>query len=288
MRLLAAVLASALALPARADEGGVSAESGDTLFAEGTAVGLTYFRFRKTKLLDGTKRERNVAGAEEEANLLIGSVLYAIDVNTNVGVVAPYVDNSEDSGSGDATLFFKRRLFYDSDTQAGWAFTCAMAVALQLPTGESREDGVPPEEQPGSGSWDPFVGIAATYEWDRFFVNGFTNFQRNFKGSHDFKHGDIYVLGSTVGWRPWMEPYPGPMLVTEAGILWEHEFAAVDGGNRLDDSGADHVYATLRAKFSPRSGLNFATAIDYPLYRSYRGEQLATDYRFTLGVSHIF
>lgn len=284
----AATLLLVLAAPALADEGGVSAESGDTLFAEGTAFNLSYFRFAKTKLYKGANRTRNLAGEEEEGNIVLASALYALDQDTNVGVVVPYVDHDGDSGVGDATVFFKRRLYYDSDTDSGWAFTTALALALQLPTGESREEGVDPEEQPGSGSWDPFVGLAATLEVGRVFGNLFANFQRNTEGSHDFKHGDIAVAGATFGWRPWMEPFPGPMLVVESGLVYEHEFAAVEDGERLDDSGSDVLFATFRAKFSPRSGYNFGVGLDLPVYRSYRGEQLATDYRLTVGLSYVF
>ena len=111
---------------------------------------------------------------------------------------------------------------------------------------------------------------------------------RNTEGSHDFKHGDIAVTGFTVGWRPWMEPFPGPMLVLETGLIYEHEFAAIQGGNRVHDSGSDVLFATFRAKFAPRSGYNVGIGLDLPVYRSYRNEQLATDYRLTVGLSYIF
>lgn len=270
---------------AAADEGGIAAESGDTLFAEGTALSLTYFRYAKTKLFSGTRRVQKPA-EDEESNAFLASVTYALDADTSVGVVSGYVSNSEDAGAGDATLFAKRRLYYDStDT---WAFTCAVAAALQLPTGEAREEGVEPELQPGSGSWDPFVAVAATYEWDRFFVNAYTNLQLNTEGANDFKHGDMATVGASLGWRPWMEQYPGPMLVVEAGAYWQHEFAARLDGDRLADSGSDHLFGALRAKFSPRSGWSVSGGFDFPLYRSYRGEQLATDYRLTLGVACVF
>lgn len=272
---------------AAADEGGVSAESGDTLFAEGTAFSLGYFRYRKTTVYHNTRRT-GANAPDEEGNLVLASALYAIDADTNVGAVLPYVSATEDAGIGDATLFFKRRLYYDSDTEGGWAFTTAVALALQLPTGESREEGVAPEGQPGSGSWDPFVGLAATYEFDRFFVNAFANYQLNTEGSRGFKHGDILVGGAILGWRPWMEPYPGPMLVAQAGLFWEHEAVATLRGDREDDSGSDVLFVTLRAMFAPRSGYNFSAGFDLPVHRRYRGDQLATDYRLTVGFGYVF
>ena len=277
----------ALLCLAAADEVGVSAESGDTLFAEGTALSLAWFHYRKTKVYHGSHKVGD-APDEEHADLLIASALYAIDVDTNLGLVVPYESNEEMAGLADSTIFFKRRLYYDSDTDGGWAFTTALAVALQLPTGDSHEAGVDPERRLGSGSWDPFAGLAATVEVGRVFSSAYANTQLNTRGTDAFKHGDILVAGFLAGWRPWMEKYPGPMLVLETGLTWEHESVATDHGERVDDSGSDVLFVPFRAMFSPRSGYNFSAGLDLPVYRRYRGDQLATDYRLTLGFSCVF
>lgn len=277
----------ALLCLAAADEGGVSAETGDTLFAEGTALGLTWFRYRRTKIYHGSRKVGD-APDDERADLLIASALYALDADTNLGLVAPYESNEKMAGLADATVFFKRRLYYDSDTDGGWAFTTAAAAALQLPTGESHESGVDPERRLGSGSWDPFVGLAATLEYGRVFSSAYANYQFNTRGPHAFKHGDIGVTGLLAGWRPWMETYPGPMLVLETGLSWEHEFVATDHGARVDDSGSDVLFVPFRIMFSPRSGYNFSAGFDLPVHRRYRGDQLATDYRFSVGFAYVF
>lgn len=282
-------------LTAWCHEGGVGAESGETLFAEGAVVSLTYLRSEETEIYDGSRRESNPEGLEERTDLFILSIQYGLDANNTVGIIVPYQDIEEEddavAGLADVSLYWKRRVYFDStDT---WAITCAAIGGLQLPTGRTdEEDGtgarLDPELQPGSGSVDLFAGGAVTYEWDRLFVSGFTLLQRNNRGARDFKHGDIFTLGCSIGWRPIMESYPGPTVVLQTGLTWEHEFASMDGSHRDAGSGGDLLYWVAKVAFSPRAGWRIYAGLDLPVVRSSNGPELMPDYRFTIGVSHAY
>lgn len=93
-------------------------------------------------------------------------------------------ESDASDGLGDVTLLAKYRAFKE-DWHLG-SFNWTVFAGGELPTGTTdAEDGgarLPPELQPGSGSWDAVVATAATFEVDRWKLNGVLLFERNGKG----------------------------------------------------------------------------------------------------------
>ena len=71
---------------------------------------------------------------------------------------------------GDLALVLKKRVYNDVWHRGAW--NVSVLGGVETPTGETgrRQDGIrlPTRFQPGSGSWDPFVGGASTWEQGRF------------------------------------------------------------------------------------------------------------------------
>ena len=103
-------------------------------------------------------------------------------------------------GIGDLTLFGQYRFLRQQGTQL------ALLFGSEAPTGKTndrtRQDEVfDAEFQPGSGSWDPFLGVAWTYQ------NGFWSFDSNVlytfgtEGTQDTDLGDRFQFNFAVSYR---------------------------------------------------------------------------------------
>src|SRR4029077_10047176 len=103
-------------------------------------------------------------------------------------------------GIGDLTLFGQYRFLQQQGTQL------ALLFGSEVPTGKTndrtRQDEVfDAEFQPGSGSWDLFLGVAWTYQ------NGFWSFDSNVlytlgtEGTQDTDLGDRFQYNFAVSYR---------------------------------------------------------------------------------------
>jgi hypothetical protein len=195
-----------------ADEGGVSVQSAETLFARGTSAGVSCLLVRAEE-----RRER----------WAVLALSHGVHEDLTLAAVVPYLsvdaEGEGDAGLADASVFAKLRVLFDGGE--GWEATAAVLGGLQLPTGRTAR-GLDPELRLGSGSWDPFAGAAATYEWDRFEVRVHALCQVNTEGRDDFKHEDLITLGVGGSWRPWVEKYPGPEAGVSLGFAVQHFFGA--------------------------------------------------------------
>lgn len=288
---------------AHADEGGVNVQSGETLFAQGTSLSMTYLYSRGSDLYRGRDRVSDPEDRVREENWGILGLSYGVQEDLTVSLVTPYVEHDEtfdfgservregDSGLGDVSLLAKYRYFFNAGE--GWETTAAIIAGFQLPTGETDERGrggarLDPELQLGSGSWDFFAGTAGTYEWDRFEVRAHALYQINTEGAQEFKHGDILTLGVGAAWRPLLEKYPGPEGGISAALTYQHGFGAYEDGHRVRDSGGDTLYATLGAFFSPRTGIKLGASFDYPLFQDLNGQQIGLDFRGSFTLTYVF
>lgn len=254
-----------------ADEGGVNVHSGETLFAQGTSINLSYLYVR--------------AGRRSEHWGLLGAT-YGLSERFNLSLVVPYLsvgeDGEGDAGIADVSALAKYRFLFDGGER--WEATAAAIFGVQLPTGSTEPD-LDPELRLGSGSWDAFGGAAATYEWDRFEVRGHALYQLNTEGEDEFKHEDILTVGAGASWRPIVEKYPGSELGFSVGLTYQRFFDARDADGRVPGSGGDLLTSTLGAFFSPRTGIKFNASVELPLAQD-REEEL--DYRMTFGGSYVF
>ena len=141
---------------------------------------------------------------------------YGLTDNWTVGFKLPYVfrfgmrdiHNAEvgkrgnSIGIGDITFFSQYR-FYKNEQKH---FHAALISGLKIPSGVSRTKGRDGEifeadEQPGSGSWDPFVGLALSKKLGKFSIdaNGLYKFTTN--GSQGSNLGEVVNYNLAVSHR---------------------------------------------------------------------------------------
>lgn len=277
-----------LAGTAAAQEGALDVLDGETLYENGWLLTAGYEFRLKRGLLDGSDQVGDPFHRRQVDHAGVLSVHYGVLHTLQLGAVVPYVhrslqlddpvgpDRLSSEGIGDVTLYAKWRYYRWDDV--GKAMNFAVLGGLELPTGadDRRDEGLllPAELQPGSASWDPFFGTSVTHEPGRCRFNAMTLYKRVGQGTHGYKQADQFFAELAVGNRFWLEPYPGPFMRADIMIRYRYEWADVQAGSKVIDTGGELVTIGFNWAFRPRPTLDFQIAVEYPLYESLRGTQL--------------
>ena len=275
------VLALAAAL---SQEGALDVLDGETLYQDGWLVTAGYeFRLRRG-LLDGSDRIGDPLHQREFTHVPVVSAHYGALNTLQVGAIVPYVSHVLETGAGrlasngvgDVTLYGKWRYYRWDDV--GKAMNFSILAGLELPTGKDDvvDQGVflPAEMQPGSASWDPFIGTAVTHEPGRWRFNAMVLYKRVGEGTHDYKQGDEFFAEIAAGNRFWLEPYPGPFMRADVALRWRHEAADRQGGNSVSNTGGGLLTAAVNWAFRPRPTVDLQLSVELPLFEDVRGIQL--------------
>lgn len=276
------------ATSAFAQEGALDVLDGETLYESGWLVTAGYELGTRRGLLDGAERMGDSLHRTQLDQAAVLSAHYGLLHKLQVGTLVPYLsrtltlddpagpDRFSSDGLGDVTLYAKWRYYRYDDV--GTATNFALLSGLELPSGsdDERDHGVllPAELQPGSASWDPFLGAAVTHEPGRWRFNAMSLYKRIGQGTHEYKQGDQFFAELAAGNRFWLEPYPGPFMRLDLVLRYRHEGADRRSGRAVGDTGGDLVTIGANWAFRPRPTLDFQVAVEYPIYESLRGTQL--------------
>ena len=111
------------------------------------------------------------------------------------------VDRGDTEGVGDLTLFGQYR-FYGQDT----GLQASLLTGIRTPTGETGErddqgELFEAEFQPGSGSWDPMLGLALSQAQGRWSVDGNVLYTIATEGTQHTDLGDRFHYNGAVTYR---------------------------------------------------------------------------------------
>ena len=111
------------------------------------------------------------------------------------------VDRGDTEGIGDLTLFGQYR-FYGQDT----GLQASLLTGIKTPTGETGErddqgELFEAEFQPGSGSWDPMLGLALSQAQGRWSVDGNVLYTIATEGTQHTDLGDRFHYNGAVTYR---------------------------------------------------------------------------------------
>ena len=193
------------------------------------------------------------------------------------------------NGFGDVSLFGQYRFFKSADNLNHASFT----VGLKTPTGRTGSNTnqgplFETHHQPGTGSWDPSVGLSytrvmGTYSFDTNVLYTFvtegtqkTNlgdrFNYNFALSYAFGAPARNAFFAASNNAPWT-------AILELNGEWAgHQ--QIDGISSFN-SGNNALYISPGIRYSSGSNWNTALSIGTPLYQDSRGYQSDTDYRIS-------
>jgi hypothetical protein len=144
---------------------------------------------------------------------------------------------------------------------------------LKFPTGPRINDdqGYPysDDDQPGSGSWDPFAGL--TYAWfsgDKWSAWGSASYRYTTPGWHGYRRGSV------LGWTTAAQLQPWHWMAFTAGLNGRWEQAdLLSNGNAAPDTGGVIVSVAPGVLVSPRTDVLLRLLVDVPVAQELNGKQ---------------
>jgi hypothetical protein len=148
-----------------------------------------------------------------------------------------------------------------------------LSGGLKFPTGYRAYDGtgypIPDDDQPGSGSYDPFAGV--TYGWfsERLWsVFSSLSGRWTTRGWHGYRRGEFLSSTTAVQFQPWS------WGAAQLGVDWTLQAAdTLDNGAAVPDTGGFAGYAMAGVLFNPWRDLLLRAAVDVPAITRLEGRQ---------------
>jgi hypothetical protein len=287
-RTAAGLVFLALAAPrAPAQEGTLDVLDGETLYDGGWLVTIAYDEARRSGLRHGSEEVADPLHQSRVDRETVLAAHWGMQHDLQLSAILPFVDRTlsasgapdlDASGVGDATLFAKWR-FYRWDAPSK-ALNVALIGGIEMPTGSDDETSggatLPADLQPGSGSWDPLLGLGATYEPGRWRFNALALSKWNTPNDEGYRFGNELTLELEAGNRFWLEPYPGPFMRLDGRVKYVAEGSDHDGGV-VPDTGGERVTVGANLAFRPRPSLDFQLGYDVTVHEHVVGTQLEHD-----------
>ncbi len=233
----------------------------------------------------GADRDRTVQGA-------ISVLGYAVNKDLMVFGVLPYVekrlkltDNGarrtrSDSGIGDLRVFGRYTVYRRN--WLGGLFRISPFAGLELPTGDDDESDafgrLPASVQLGSGSWDPFGGLVATYQTLDFEIDGQIAYQANTEGDN-FEFGDVFRADASIQYRIWPPEIETGLPAFVYGVLEAnliHKGRTESGGVTNPNSGGTTLFLVPGLQYASRRWV-FEAAVQLPVFQDLNGTALEKD-----------
>lgn len=233
--------------------------------------------------LDRDRRSRaamTVLGYGATGRLALFGVLPYLDNKLDVTVGGQHVTRSA-SGLGDLTLFGRYTL-----VQRDWPgrnFRVAPFAGVKAPTGDDdKRDALgrlPPSVQLGSGSWDPLVGVVATYQTLDYQVDAQLSYQAN-NEANSFEAGDVARLDGSMQYRLWPQTLTGGLPdflygVIEANLV--HQGKDRINGSTDPNSGGTRLFLTPGIQYVSKRWI-VEGAVQIPVIQDLNGTALENDY----------
>lgn len=196
-------------------------------------------------------------------------------------------------GIGDARLFGQYRFIKNESKK----HSAAAIFGIKIPTGNtnerSSEEKYEAELQPGSGSWDPFVGLAYSKQLNKLEFDTNATYQLVTEGTQDTDLGNFVGVNTALSYRMKSghdhhdkHSYLQWDLIVELNGEWR-EKEDIDGATN-DDSGGLVVFASPGVRVSSNNGLSAALALGVPVIEDLNGLQSKPQYRLIANASFAF
>lgn len=274
------------------------AQAGPITFSSALPVagGMSIFR-SQIKLV---RKSGDATSAGRVLNVTAAPVVLAYGATPKLALfgVLPYVDKHLDitmggtrirreaQGIGDA-LFFARYTMIQVD-HPGKTLRIAPFAGLKMPTGShSRRDAfglIPRILQPGSGSWDPFLGVALTRQTLDWEFDAAARYRFNSEAS-GFTFGDEARADTSFQYRVFPRTLGSGVpafvyAVLESNLIWNGKNSSL-GVTAINSGGLTWNLAPGLQYVTPRFILE--TAIQFPVVQNLHGTALESDWVWTAG-----
>jgi hypothetical protein len=207
-----------------------------------------------------------------------------VDTDPNTG--NPFVNGANSIvGVGDATLMGKYSLLADP-------IELAFLGGIKIPTGNTGQrtntgDLLEADHQPGTGSWDPLVGVAAGKQLEQLWLGTSVLYRITTEGRHQFTPGQsvLYAMKAEyqlLGLGKFPRLY-GSLELSE-------QFTAKDKkvGVKNQDTGGSLVGLGFGLRLRVDEHMTFGGMFTIPVYQALNGQQHRERYDLLLGTAYDF
>jgi hypothetical protein len=256
--------------------------------------------FTDQRLIDSATNDHDLHSAAWSAEFFVG-LSYGVTDRLTVSLAVPFelmrgfkagefdginpaevVTADTISGLGDATLLGKYRLL-DNPVEL------AVLGGLKIPTGKTTErtddgDLLEPDHQPGSGSWDPLLGVAVARQFETFTLGASVLYRITTRGRHDFTPGQ-QVIVAVKGELQLLGLGTFPRLY--GSLELSEQFTAKDkeGTVTNHDTGGSIIGLGFGLRLRATEKLTFGGTFTLPLYQGLYGEQHKERYEILFGTA---
>lgn len=307
-RWLAAALALILLVPPPALAFPINAPNARTLFG-GLSLGSVRLRVTEADTLKhgtetiGDALDQAATTFEEDVTFVYGAAR-----DLTLGVTFPVIERRlrfDDAagerrtitadGPGDLSIVGVYRA-YRRDVERGTT-QLSLLGGLRLPSGATDiEDSnlprltgrpgtrLPPNLQPGSGSVDAFIGLAAFHNMDRLSFYGDVQGKLNTEGAQDLRAGNAVFYDLSADYV--LLPQRNLFAILELNGVSTSR--AEQAGGTVRDSGGQLLFISPGIEYLPRPNLILEGSVQVPIYRDLNGRQLAPDWSVVAGLRYLF
>lgn len=255
--------------------------------------------FTDRQLLKFAGEGKDVHSADSVFHSLLG-IGYGVTEDLSLGLKIPYVrvDNireahadepdeihrhGDSKGFGDMTLLVQYRFL----RQPGGGPELALLLGLKLPTGETSDkddegERFETEFQPGSGSWDPMVGAAASKRFGSLALDANLLYVFSTRGAQKTDLGDSFQYNAAVSYRALRNGDLSWDLMLEANGEWKQKQKI--GRKRDKNSGENVILLSPGTRFSWKQWSAYVS-VGLPFIQELNGTQNKTDAKTLFGIT---
>lgn len=188
-------------------------------------------------------------------------------------------------GVGDLSVHFHQKVFKADSGD----FLLTLIAGIDIPTGRTSavddHGGVfEAEFQPGSGSWNPSVGFAATKNLGRLSLDGNLLYTIVNEGTQDTDLGDRVNYNLSFSYRAMLKPFAMDLIGELNGIWVAKEKVR---GVKDPDSGGNTILFSPGMRVNLGNGFMLYGSYSAPVMQDLNGTQNEIAYRFTFGINYV-
>ncbi len=274
------------------------AQSGPITFNSAIGLAEDEFVLREQYVLNRSGDDPSGTDRERTSQAVISVLGYAFNSDFMLIGVLPYIDNELDitvpgtrqtrsaNGIGDLRLFGRYTIFRRN--WPGGTLRISPFAGVEMPTGEDDERDtlgrLPVNVQLGSGSWDPFGGVALTYQTLDFEVDAAISYQENTE-ANDFEFGNVGRFDASLQYRLWPRELTGGVPgflygVIETNLIYKdkNQLASFDNAN----SGGTTLFLAPGLQYVSRRWV-LEAVVQLPVIQNLNGTTLENDYVIRAG-----
>jgi hypothetical protein len=191
--------------------------------------------------------------------------------------------HGDSKGLGDTAIYLHHR-FVKVDN---FNFESSLLYGLKIPSGRTSAKDISnsrfdAEFQPGSGSWDPSLGIAATKRLGFLSVDANLLYTIVTEGTQDTDLGDKFNYNVSFSYRAVRNPIVLDFIIESNGIWIQKE--EVDG-KEDENSGGNIIFLSPGIRFTCKDRLTAYLSSGFPVLQDLNGKQNDVRYRIVFGIS---